>query len=157
MWWLLFVLWSLLLAYGDLRYRKVSNTLILTGLCGELLWAGAALLMPAWRYPPLWPGWWLALAGFLLAVPFFLLWQRRWMGGGDVKAIAVLGLALGPLRLVLVLALASLIAGLHALIFIVVSRYRVLAPQWRRVPYAAYMAVGALSVALIPLSSAWSS
>lgn len=156
MWWLLFVLWSALLAYGDLRYRKISNTLIVCALCGELLWTGTAVLVSGWDYPPLWPGWRLALAGFLAAVPFFLLWQRRWMGGGDVKAIAVYGFALGPLRLALVLAVASVVAGLHAVLYLVASRRCALQAHWSRIPYAAYMGFGALSVAFTPLSSAWS-
>ncbi|GAB1578487.1 prepilin peptidase [Bordetella petrii] len=155
LWWLLFTSWNLALAHGDLRYRKVSNRLVVGGLCGVLLWAGAAACVAGWRYPPLWPGWPAAAAGFLVAAPFFLLWQRRWMGAGDVKAIAVLGLAMGPARLVLVLALASLAAGAHALLYLAAARRWTPPARLRQVPYAAYLALGALSAVFIPLSSAW--
>ena len=155
LWLLLFISWNLVLAYGDLRYRRVPNALVLCGLCGELLWVGAAFVATEWRLPPLWPGWMPALGGFLLALPFFLLWQRRIMGAGDVKVIAVLGFVLGPLRLLAVLAIASLIGGLHALLYLAVSRWWTPPGQFRRVPYAGYMALGAISVAFIPLSSGW--
>ncbi|MFY1940057.1 A24 family peptidase [Achromobacter xylosoxidans] len=155
LWWLLFACWNLVLIYTDLRYRRVPNTLIVTGFAGQALWLLAAWLAPAWGYPPRWAGWPMALAGFALALPFFPLWSRRLMGAGDVKAIAILGLLAGFAPLVMTLVAASLLAGLHALSYLFLSRSRALPLRARQTPYGAYLGVAALSVALIPLNSAW--
>lgn len=154
LWWWLFVSWSLTLIYTDLRHRRVPNRLVVVGFMAQLLWVMAAVLLPAWRYPPPWSGWFMACAGFLLALLFFPLWSRRLMGAGDIKVIAVLGFLLGLAPLVLTLMLASLLAGLHALLYLMAAAW--VAPQRPcKIPYAAYLAIGALSVALIPSSSPW--
>lgn len=97
-------------------------------------------------YPPRWAGWPMALAGFALALPFFPLWSRRLMGAGDVKAIAILGLLAGFAPLVMTLVAASLLAGLHALSYLFLSRSRALPLRARQTPYGAYLAL---------LRSAW--
>jgi len=97
----------------------------------------------------------MALAGFLAGVPFLLLWGRRLMGAGDVKAIAILGLLLGFPSLALVLLGASLLAGLHAVLHMTVSKYKSLTSRSRQIPYAAYLGAAAISVAFMPLNSAW--
>lgn len=155
LWWLLFACWNLVLIYTDLRYRRVPNTLIVAGFAGQALWLLAAWLAPAWGYPPRWAGWPMALAGFALALPFFPLWSRRLMGAGDVKAIAVLGLLLGLPALLAVLVLSSLLAGLHALLVLALSRVWAPGARLRQIPYAAYMGIAALSVASMPWNSAW--
>ena len=104
------------LVYNDLRYRRVPNALVVSGFALQLLWLLAAWLAPGWAYPPRWSGWLMAWLGFAAALPFLLLWSRRLMGAGDVKAIAVLGLLLGLPALLAVLVLSSLLAGLHALL-----------------------------------------
>jgi prepilin peptidase CpaA len=155
LWWLLFACWNLVLIYNDLRYRRVPNALIVVGFAAQLLWLAAAWAVPGWVYPPRWPGWFMAIAGFLAAIPFLLLWGRRLMGAGDVKAIAILGLLLGIAPLILILVLASLLAGLHGLLYLIASRYWPVIDRLRQIPYAAYMGVAALSVACMPLNSAW--
>jgi prepilin peptidase CpaA len=155
LWWLLFASWSLVLIYNDLRYRRVPNALIVAGFVAQLLWLAAAWVIPGWLYPPRWTGGLMALAGFLVAIPFLFLWSRRLMGAGDVKAIAIIGLLLGIAPLILVLVLASLLAGLHSLLALIASRYRALSPRVRQIPYAAYLGAAALSVACMPLNSAW--
>jgi prepilin peptidase CpaA len=139
LWWLLFASWILALIHSDLRDRRVPNALIVAGAAAQLLWLLAALFAPGWAYPPRWSGWLMALLGFLAAVPFLPLWTRRLMGAGDIKAIAVLGLLL----------------GLHALLYLAASRFVALGGRLRQIPYAAYMGAAALSVALMPLNSAW--
>ena len=155
LWWLLFACWNLVLIYSDLRYRRVPNVLIVTGFVAQLLWLSAAWAVPGWVYPPHWFGWAMALAGFLAGVPFLLLWGRRLMGAGDVKAIAILGLLLGFPSLALVLLGASLLAGLHAVLHMTVSKYKSLTSRSRQIPYAAYLGAAAISVAFMPLNSAW--
>ncbi|WP_258958256.1 A24 family peptidase [Achromobacter ruhlandii] len=97
----------------------------------------------------------MALAGFALALPFFPLWTRRLMGAGDVKAIAILGLLMGFAPLVMTLVAASLLAGLHALLYLFISRSRALPLRARQIPYGAYLGAAALSVVFIPLNSDW--
>lgn len=155
LWWLLFASWNLALIYGDLRYRRVPNALIVSGCVAQLLWLAAALLAPGWGYPPRWTGGLMTLLGFLSAVPFLPLWTRRLMGAGDVKAIAALGLLMGWAPLLMTLLMASLLAGLHALLYLSASRFLALSARLRQIPYAAYLGVSALSVASMPLNSAW--
>ncbi|WP_332611997.1 A24 family peptidase [Achromobacter sp. ESBL13] len=155
LWLLLFACWNVVLIYNDLRYRRVPNTLIVVGFVAQLLWLAAAALVPGWTYPPLWTGWLMCWAGFLAAILFLPLWGRRLMGAGDIKAIAILGLAMGFAPLVLVMVLASLLAGLHALAYVVVARYWAVSHRLRQIPYAMYLGIGALSVVLMPLNSPW--
>jgi prepilin peptidase CpaA len=112
---------------------------------------------------------WTALAGLLIG--FFVLlpfYAMRLMGAGDVKFFATLGFLLGGKALLPIWIIASLLGGLHA-VMVLVSRLLVRhsvpgvafmqaqvteSPIWQRVlaarngrkglPYAAYMAIGAL-------------
>ena len=61
--------------------------------------------------------------------------------------------SVGPVILILVLA--SLLAGLHGLLYLIASRYWPVTDRLRQIPYAAYMGAAALSVACMPLNSAW--
>ena len=99
-------------------------------------------------------------------LPFYAI---RWMGAGDVKFFAVLGLMLGWKALLPIWMVASLAAGLHAAVIIVGRRLGVMLPtglqmqvnrassQWQShpalrdmqaarqgrhgIPYAAYLAI----------------
>ncbi|OZI17827.1 prepilin peptidase [Bordetella genomosp. 7] len=153
LWWLLFVLWNVLLMAADWRHRRVPNVLVVAAVCFQVLWSIAASVAPGWAYPPLWPGWGWAIAGFLAALAFLPLWTRRIMGAGDVKVIAAYGLVFGLKYLCWVLAAGTLLAGLHAAIYLAVSRWRALPQRLRQVPYATYLALGALSVAPMLWSS----
>ncbi|WP_255592968.1 prepilin peptidase [Bordetella sp. BOR01] len=157
LWWVLFILWSLMLVLADWRHRRIPNVLVAAAACLQVLWAIAAAAGMGWQYSPLWPGWGMALLGFLVALLFVPLWMCRAMGAGDVKVIAVYGLAFGPVRLALVLAVGSLLAGMHAALYWIVAHWWVPSAKLRKVPYAAYLAMGALSVAYTLLSSRWSS
>jgi prepilin peptidase CpaA len=105
------------------------------------------------------------LIGFLVLLPFYVM---RWMGAGDVKFFATLGFLLGGKALLPIWIIASVLGGVHA-IAILLSRlvmrhagtgltaWQAQIGQsylWQRVltarngrkglPYAAYMAIGAL-------------
>lgn len=155
LWWLLFTCWILALIHGDLRHRRVPNRLIVVGFAAQLLWLLAAWLAPGWAYPPRWSGWLPTLAGFLTAALFLPLWRWRLMGAGDIKAIAVLGLLLGFAPLMVTLVLASVLAGLHSLLYLAVSGVWALSHRARQIPYAAYLGLAAFSAALIPWNSPW--
>ena len=57
--------------------------------------------------------------------------------------------------LVLTLVFASLLAGLHALLYLFVSRSWALPLRARQIPYGTYLGAAALSVVFIPLNSDW--
>lgn len=153
LWWLFFILWSLLLVAADWRHRRVPNVLVVAGASFQGLWAGAAALKVGWHYPPMWTGWGMALLGFAMALLFVPLWMRRSMGAGDVKVIAAYGLMLGPRGLLAVLMIGSLLAGGHALLYLGASRRWTLPHSLGRVPYVTYLALAALNVALTQWNS----
>ncbi len=154
-------------AIHDLYARRVSNR-------GLLLATGVALVALAWQWMMAgsgFPG--THLLGFALGLlsllPFYAI---GWMGAGDVKYFAVLGLLLGAAPLLPIWIIASLLAGAHAMCVIVARRIvpalshgalstdssgpvsRRLQPvvaQWRHarqgrvgIPYAAYLAFASL-------------
>lgn len=107
------MVWLITIAIMDLRIRKVSNWMVLLGLA-----TGTAALFsgvqPFWVEPV---G---ALIGMVVAfaalLPFYAI---RWMGAGDVKFAAVIGLwfGLSPYLLAILLG-GSILAGLHGLIIV---------------------------------------
>lgn len=119
----LLLLWLITIAVMDLRIRKVRNWMVLLGLA-----TGAAALFsgvqPFWVKPSD------GLAGMLVAfaalLPFYAL---HWMGAGDVKFAAVIGLwfGLSP-NLLFIWVGGSLLAGLHGLA--VISCRSLCASSW---------------------------
>ena len=160
---------SLLIAASDLYARRVPNRWLLATLL-----LGATSLGLSWMMgtggPP-WP----ALLGLLLGLGVLLpVYLFGWMGAGDVKFFATLGFLLGAKALLPIWMVGSLLAGMHAAA-VLVSRYwpHRAAPAWptapawlamsplrqriaaarqgrQGVPYAAYLAVGALVVVAAP-------
>ncbi len=140
-----FLVMCLLVGAFDLVARRVPNGLVLASFGISLIalivsFSGSTPLVLA-------PEWGSALAGFALAlIVFFPLWRFGAMGAGDVKFLAVLGFALGPLGLFWSWLLASVMAGIHAVAVIVIGNlngsplgewvrlrtHRVSAAIWRR-------------------------
>jgi prepilin peptidase CpaA len=94
-------------AFSDLRSRRIDNR-ISVGLL--LLFALHQLLAAA--PPPLWGS--IATGIGMLAVGI-VVWRRGWIGGGDAKLLAALGLWAGPSELVGFLLVTSLAGGILAL------------------------------------------
>ncbi|MGE6334610.1 A24 family peptidase [Stenotrophomonas sp. NPDC077659] len=99
------------IAISDLYARRVPNAWLL---------AACALALPVlvagqFQAPPLpWPMHLLgAVIGLAALLPFHAI---GWMGAGDVKFFAVLGLLLGWQALLPVWVVASLVAGVHAVV-----------------------------------------
>lgn len=150
-------------AIHDLYARRVSNR-------GLMVATGVALVALAWQWLIAgrgFPG--AHLLGFALGLlsllPFYAI---GWMGAGDVKYFAVLGLLLGAAPLLPIWIVASLLAGAHAMCVIVArriapalsqgvlsnghpgpvsQRLQPVIAQWRQarqgrvgIPYAAYLA-----------------
>jgi prepilin peptidase CpaA len=155
---------------SDLYAHRVRN-----------IWLLAALLLGAVGIVWTWlenaaPAPWVALAGLVIGLlallPFHML---GWMGAGDVKLFAVLGFLLGGKALLPIWIVASLLGGVHAVCVLAMRRagaglqllqikmagtrawQHVLAARQGRkgLPYAAYMAVGALLTMAVPQLTRW--
>ena len=132
----------------DLLQRRAPNLWLLAGAVLALL----ALLIDR---SPLNVGWAAALtgavAGFALLLVFYLLGL---MGAGDVKFAGALGLWVGWLPLAPIATGAGLLAGVHALAWLLwrhrpgprgrQARQRVASRPVRPIPYAGYLALTAL-------------
>lgn len=107
-----------------------------------------------------------ALTGGTAAfIVFLALYASKLMGAGDVKFAAALGLWIGLKPIVIVWVGASLLAGLHALLFLGLQKWpiseRLLQAvsmqqaekqgiaKTKNIPYAAYMAITAIAWALL--------
>jgi prepilin peptidase CpaA len=159
----------LAIAGFDLYARRVPNVLLLLCLVIQLLVLG--LTKPTLE--PSLVGHALGLGvGLLVLLPFYVF---GWMGAGDVKFFAVLGFFLGVTPLLPIWIIASLLAGLHALVLIGARHYlqplhalQKLLTQWQGshwgqrivqaragrqgLPYAAYLAIAALMVVHYPIT-----
>jgi len=154
-WWTVFLAFNVAVLGCDFRWRRVPNGLVVSGLFAQVLWLG----VHAWQgQVPLVgaQGWVDALAACLLGMLFVVFWKTRLLGAGDVKYLAVLGLMLGIWPWVWAMLLGALPGGVHALVqaFCVLRDRR--RPR-RGVPYAGYIALAAISLALMPSSSPWCS
>ncbi|MCT9813072.1 A24 family peptidase [Acidovorax sp. Be4] len=119
----LWLLWLIAIAVMDFRVRKVRNWMVLLGLTMGL----AALAGDLHSFQvSAWQGLAGMLAAFAALLPFYLL---RWMGAGDVKCAAALGLWFGfSPALLLIWVGGSLLAGVHGLLVL----------AWRRLQASAY-------------------
>ena len=152
----IFLMWLLAIAVYDFRQRRVPNWLVLAG-------AVAALSALSFGAAPVEQDWAAALLGAALAFGFLLLFYALGlMGAGDVKFAGALGLWIGSSALLPVWLLASVLASLHAALWLVLQRWPV-APRLslvlfgpsaraggnpppqrvRFIPYAAYLAMAA--------------
>lgn len=143
-----FLVWATWVATSDIRFRRISNLAVLTGLiCG----LGAALIGANPFGISLAQATDGILIGLVGLLPFFLL---RIMGAADVKIFAVLGAWCGAHALLWLWVAASLAAGIHSLALMLLSRTS-LDALWRRdepvlalggfraTPYAACLAIPA--------------
>ena len=170
---LLALLLSLRIAISDLYARRVPNTWLLAGACGAALGLLGAQL--AGQPAAVGHHVMAAAAGLAALLPFYLV---GWMGAGDVKYFAVLGLLLGLHALLPVWIAASALAGVHVLCVVGLPRLRAVLPrplqqlqsravqQWQQhpalvqmhharqgrmgIPFAAYLAFATLAWILWP-------
>ncbi|MET1532307.1 prepilin peptidase [Burkholderia sola] len=143
-----FLTWAGSVVVSDIRFRRISNALVLAGLIagfGGAYMAANPFGISAHQAAV---G---MLVGLIGLIPFFLL---RVMGAADVKIFAVLGIWCGAHALLWLWVAASLAAGLHALALLLLSRtslgslWRQREPalilgRYRATPYAACLAVPA--------------
>lgn len=125
-------------AFVDASVHRLPN---------RLLYPGAAALVVARLVLP--PSFWLQSVFGLVVVGALAagvaLLSRGGLGGGDVKAAAVMGLALGPLLGILAFSLAGAACGAAAVGLVVAGK-----KTWRdSLAFGPYLCVGALSVAML--------
>jgi len=150
-WPCLFLAFNALVIAYDLRFRRVPNPLLAAALLLQGLWLLAA--PPELTAPMAASGWAQAGLGFAVGLGlFYPLWRFGAMGAGDVKYIAVLGACVGTAGLFPALLAGSLLAGVHALAVTATgglagarASWRAGAGKRRGIPYAAYLAVGAMA------------
>ena len=156
------ILWLLAVAAFDFRQRRVPNWLSLAG-------AATAVAALASHSQPFGIGWAGAAGGAALGFGVLLmLYATGLMGAGDVKFAGALGLWVGSAPLMPIWVGASLLAGVHAALWLVLDQWPV-APRLaialsggrpadaavptpgtsrrarqRHIPYAAYLSLATL-------------
>src|SRR5215469_15665050 len=99
-------------AVFDIRYRRIPNWLVLTGIVAGLLWnlsaSGLSGLLHASEGLGL---------GFALYFPLYLIRAR---GAGDVKLLAATGAITGPGNIFLICILTAILGGVIALIVLLI-------------------------------------
>ena len=157
------ILWLLAVAAFDLRQRRVPNWLSLAGAVAAI----AALVLDS---QPFGIGWGNAAGGAAVGFGVLLmLYATGLMGAGDVKFAGALGLWVGFAPLMPIWVGASLLAGVHAALWLALDQWPVMprlaialssAPQvetavatqastrrtrQRHIPYAAYLSLATLA------------
>jgi prepilin peptidase CpaA len=150
---IILVAWATVAAGIDARHRRLPNWLTLGGLTAGALYAlvtGTSLL-----------GGNLSNAMFAAAIAFLLLFPMYlagWMGAGDVKLFAAMGMLGGSKVLLPTLVIGSIVSGIGALVLVMLKKRLVPAdaPGKRPLPYGVGLALGfAVSVLDIVPILAW--
>ncbi|MDW8263258.1 MAG: A24 family peptidase, partial [Phycisphaerales bacterium] len=99
----------LVAAIVDLRSRRIPNsltvTLALAGIAQSVLWEYALV------------SWWQSLLGIAIALAVNLpLYALRVRGGGDVKLFAAVGAWIGPVSVVAIFVIATVVASVVAIL-----------------------------------------
>ncbi|MBH0309873.1 prepilin peptidase [Alcaligenes sp. AB3] len=114
------IFFSVQILYRDLKLRKIPNSLLV--FYGVTVVLHKVLVSVSYGLPWGWvAGWGDSLIGFAAAlIVFYPVWLLRLMGAADVKLMAVLGLALGWKEAGMVVLFGTVLAGLHALILVLI-------------------------------------
>ena len=94
----------------DIRYRRIPNWLVLTGIVTGFIWN---------LYSSGWPGLGHAAAGFGLGFAlYFPLYLLRARGAGDVKLLAAVGAITGPGNCLWIFLLTAILGGVIAMVML---------------------------------------
>ncbi|MCL5743868.1 MAG: prepilin peptidase [Acidobacteria bacterium] len=105
----------------DIRYRRIPNWLVLTGLL-------AGLALNGFLFG--WGGLRMSLVGFAVAFAvYFPLWILRGMGAGDVKLMAAVGALVGWHAWLVIFILTGLLGGVIAIV-LMLAKGRVRKTLW---------------------------
>lgn len=111
--WIPALLLAVLAGVLDWRYRRIPNWLTVSAAL-----AGIAINTFIYR----WPGFKSALLGMVLGLALLLPFVAlRSLGAGDWKMVGALGACLGPQQLISALVVGALVAGVIALIAVIVT------------------------------------
>src|SRR3546814_14397367 len=147
-WCLSFLIFNLLVAVSDFRFRRVPNNMLLVGLVLQMIW-----LFFVWQGSVVSSfgasGWNQAFIGFGFGlILFYPLWRFRAVGAGDVTFIATLAFLLGLGNLFPVLLIGTVACGMPGLGMLVLmgwtrarNVWRSVSPTPRGVPCAASLAI----------------
>jgi prepilin peptidase CpaA len=106
---------TILSVFFDLTVRRIPNWIIVLGLTGGLLLNGSQGLTQLIY----------SLLGFVVGIAIFIVpFALGWMGAGDVKYFAVIGALLGVGWLPRVLFYSVLAAGVIAVGYVAIGRFR---------------------------------
>ncbi len=97
----------------DIRFRRIPNWLVLSGLVIGLAWNGVSHGVAGFGHAGAGLG-----VGFLLYFPLYLLRAR---GAGDVKLLAAAGSIVGPGNCVWLFLLTAVLGGVVALLMVVIK------------------------------------
>ena len=97
-------------AVYDIRYRRIPNWLVLTGIVAAFGWNAYSLSGPGLSRSAAGLG-----LGFALYFPFYLLRAR---GAGDVKLLAAIGAITGPGNCFWIFLLTAILGGVIALVMV---------------------------------------
>jgi prepilin peptidase CpaA len=98
-------------AVFDIRYRRIPNWLVLTGIIAGLAWNLSTSGLPGLGRGAAGLG-----VGFVLYFPLYLIRAR---GAGDVKLLAAVGAITGPVNCVWIFFLTAILGGIIALVLLV--------------------------------------
>lgn len=150
---LLLYLWAFACALQDARSRRIGNPLLLAGAIAALAHLGCLRYSVTHATPGA------VLGAVLLALLFTLPGYRGGkLGAGDVKLLAVVALATGPMPLLLTLSLGALCCALWfamaprlwpRLPLRLRSALPMLAPPLATLPYAPFVFVGLIGATLL--------
>lgn len=111
--------WAAGLAACDLLWRRIPNWALVLALLP------AAITLGISSHGPLGVDWLPSLGGAGLATALLLpAYSAGWLGAGDVKFSALLGLLLGPVPVGAVLLLSALVLGAGATVVLLLRRGR---------------------------------
>lgn len=115
------VLLVMVAAVYDIRFRRIPNWLVLSGLIFGL---GLNTVLSQWQ------GARASLLGIILAfLVYFPLYLLRGMGAGDVKLMAAVGALVGPSNWFGIFVLSGLLGGVFA-VLILLSRGKLMNSLW---------------------------
>jgi prepilin peptidase CpaA len=98
-------------AVFDIRYRRIPNWLVLTGIIAGLAWNLSTSGLPGLGRGAAGLG-----VGFVLYFPLYLIRAR---GAGDVKLLAAVGAITGPVNCIWIFFLTAILGGIIALILLI--------------------------------------
>ncbi len=142
--WLSFVVSFMALSVYDLKWMLLPNRMLLPL---AVLAVAQVVVSVVWQQSadPLISAAWGAVIGGGLFYVLFQISKGKWIGGGDVKLGAVLGLIVGgPMNGILLLFVASLVGTLFALPLLVAGK----AKRSSKLPFGPFLIISAFVVGL---------